>query len=171
MIRVRIKFLSIIMMGSLGVSISFADDQSYLPNLRQLKVFKEHSDCSIYAVVRARNVKRYRELVTAREKIKEIAKQRRESLVACGAPTEDSRRALQDEELASRCPKDYQDWLKTGENYLANQVEIQEAVKNIQSLQGIIAYYCGKMADVPDSLPLEPAPEPIQESKPAENPS
>lgn len=103
-------------------------------------------------------MRRYRELLSAQVKIKQIAKQRREALVLCGAPSEASRRALQDDELASRCPGDYQEWLKTGESYLINQAEMNETYRNLQSLAGLISYQCGRVPEVPESLPAEPTP-------------
>ena len=146
--------------GSLGTGRA---EESYLPTQKQIQTLRERSDCSIYVAIRGRTMRRYRELLSAQVKIKQIAKQRREALVLCGAPSEASRRALQDDELASRCPGDYQEWLKTCESYLINQAEMNETYRNLQSLAGLISYQCGRVSEVPESLPAEPTP--------AENPS
>jgi hypothetical protein len=138
--------------------IAIAREESYLPTQKQIQTFRDRSDCSIYSAIRGRTMRRYRELLSAQVKIKQIAKQRREALVLCGAPSEASRRALQDDELASRCPGDYQEWLKTGESYLINQAEMNETYRNLQSLAGLISYQCGRVPEVPESLPAEPTP-------------
>lgn len=145
-------------------------EENYLPNMKHLRMFNERKDCSIYSAIRGKKMRRYRELLAAQSKIKQIAKQRREALVLCGAPSDASRRALQDEELASRCPQDFQEWLKAGESYLINQAELGETYNHLQSLVGLISYHCGRVPEVPESLPPEPA-EPSSDSTPEENPS
>ena len=160
----RMIWGTLLLWGSLG---NVWAEESYLPNQKQIQTLRDRSDCSIYAAVRGRSMRRYRELLSAQSKIKQIAKQRREALVLCGAPSEASRRALQDDELASRCPQDYQEWLKAGESYLINQAEINETYRNLQSLAGLISYQCGRVPEVPDSLP----PESSSEATPAENPA
>lgn len=154
---------------------AFAKGQSYLPSAKHLRIFKERSDCSVYSAVRSRVTKRYRELSSASSAVHQIAKQRREALVQCGAPTEESRRALQEEALADKCPAEYREWLRSGEAALLNKMELSEAYRNLQSLAGVIAYHCGAMPELPDSLPPEPAhPEvpdsPEESSIPAEKP-
>lgn len=147
-------------------------EESYIPNLKQMHLFRERGDCSIYASIRGKTMKRYRELLVAQAKIKQIAKQRREALVLCGAPSEGSRRALQDQELASRCPIDFQKWVRTGESYFINQAELSESYRNLQSLAGLISYQCGQVPEVPESLPPEPEEVPSSDAAvPAENPS
>lgn len=167
----------LLFLGSLVSLVHVSAEENYLPTPRQIQILRDQSDCSIYAAIRGRTMRRHRELLAAQAKIKQIAKQRREALGLCGAPSEASRRALQDEELALRCPTDYQEWLKAGESYLINQVELRDSYKQLQSLAGLISYQCGKVPEVPDSLPPEPASaqEPevgsSESSTPAENPS
>jgi len=137
----------------------WAQDEDFFAGSKQLEVLKSVSDCSVYLAVRKHTRARYRELLVAKQKIKEIAKQRREALGLCGAPTEDSRRALQDERIARQCPKEFSQWIKISENYLNNQFEIKESYRNLQSLAGIINYYCGEVPEVLEKLPLEKPPE------------
>jgi len=149
---------------------AFAKEQSYLPSAKHVRVFKERSDCSVYSAVRSKVARRYRELASASTTVHQIAKQRREALVLCGAPTEESRRALQEEALADKCPAEYLEWLRSGETALINKMELSEAYRNLQSLAGVIAYHCGAMPELPDSLPPEPAQASEEPSIPAEKP-
>ena len=136
---------------------AFAKEQSYLPSAKHFRVFKDRSDCSVYSAVRSKVARRYRELSSASAAVHQIAKQRREALVLCGAPTKESRRALQEDVLADKCPLEYQEWLRSGEKALVNKLELSEAYRNLQSLAGVIAYHCGSMPELPDSLPPEPS--------------
>lgn len=143
----------------------WAEDDEFLPSSKQLEHLQAATDCSVYLAVRKHTRTRYGELLVAKEKIKEIAKQRREALGLCGAPTEESRRALQYESLARQCPREFSQWIKISENYLNNQFELREAYRNLQSLAGIINYYCGEIPDVLEKLPAEEAEKEIPDEK------
>lgn len=151
----------------LGMSAR-SQDEDFMPEVKQVDALKLVSDCSVYLAVRKHTRTRYRELLNAKEKIKEIAKQRREALGLCGAPAEDSRRALQDEKLARQCPSEFAQWIKISEKFLSNRFEIQEAYRNLQSIAGVINYYCGEIPDVLEKLPEEEkaVPEEKQEKVP-----
>jgi len=143
-------------LGVLVGSLAFAKEESYLPSAKNFRLWNERSDCSVYAAVRSRISRRYRELLKAQTAVRDIAKRRREALVLCGAPAEESRRALQDELLADKCPSEYRAWLDSGENVLINKMEVAAAFRYLQSLAGVIAFNCGSIPEVPDSLPQEP---------------
>jgi|688.fasta_scaffold145022_3 hypothetical protein len=153
----KLTFKSVAWLIAGGIVIStlgMGEEADFLPQARHVRVFTSRGDCSIYSAVKSKTEGRYRELTAARNSINEIAKQRRESLVKCGASSEESRRALQEDELADQCPQEYRDWIKAGEIYLTNKVEIQETYRNLQSLAGLISYYCGKVSE-PHSIPAE----------------
>lgn len=154
------KLGGVLLFASMLCMSLWAEDEEFLPSSKQLEYLKSASDCSVYLAVRKHTRTRYRELLIAKEKIKEIAKQRREALGLCGAPTEDSRRALQDERLATQCPREFAQWIKISEKFLSNGFEIKEAYRNLQSLAGIINYYCGEIPDVLEKLPEEEKTEP-----------
>ncbi|NDC26037.1 MAG: hypothetical protein EB120_14105 [Proteobacteria bacterium] len=147
--------IGLVAWGLAPSSIALGDGVGFLPTLRHVRVLRSRGDCSIYGAVKAKTEARYRELSLAESEIKEIAKQRREALVKCGASSEDSRRALQEEELADQCPTEYGEWIRSGESYLANQVELKDTYRNLKSLSGLIAYYCGKLPPEPSSVPAE----------------
>jgi len=151
----RVIGIGLLLLSSLITTRLLAEEEEFLPNAKQLGVLKSVSDCSVYLAVRQHTRLRYRALLVAKQKIKDFAKRRREALGLCGAPTEESRRALQDEKLARQCPKEFAAWVKSSEHFLNNRFEIQETYRNLQSLEGIINYYCGDIPDVPEKLPEE----------------
>ena len=145
--------------------------ESFIPSTAHATLLRNRMDCSIYAAVKVRTQQKYQDLLIAYKGLKKFAKQRREALVLCGAPSEDSRRALQEEDLADRCPTEYQSWLGAGERYFTHRMELNEAHRNLQSLVTLIAYHCGKVPEVPEKLPPEPEAQPPSEVSPAENPN
>lgn len=153
--KLTLTGLAWLIAGGIAIStVASGEESDFLPEAKHMRVLTARGDCSIYSAVKSKTEIRYRELTAAGNAINEIAKQRRESLVKCGAPSEESRRALQEDELADQCPQEYRNWIKAGEIYLTNKVEIQETYRNLQSLAGLIGYYCGKVSQ-PSSIPAE----------------
>lgn len=173
------RVFKLIIWGLLSTVFCYAETPSYLPQAKHRQILKDRFDCSVYGAVQARTRAKYRELSEARKKILEFAKQSREALVLCGASSKDSRRALQEEELADHCPVQYERWVNSGQNLEVTEIDLNEKYRELQSLAGVISYYCGKIAEVPLALPPEPTPEsatPPTQSEPSvvipsENPS
>lgn len=155
------RVFNLVVLCFLGCCLVHGEERNYVPQVKHLQILKDRFDCSVYGAVQARTRAKYRELSEARKKILEFAKQSREALVLCGASSKDSRRALQEEELADQCPAQYERWVNSGQNLVVTEIDLNEKYRELQSLAGVISYYCGKMVDVPSTLPPEPTPESV----------
>lgn len=142
-------------------ALSWADE-SFLPQPKHMKLMQGRKECFIYAAVQKKTYKQWRNKVSAKEKIEALARRNRNQLELCGARLKDSRGNFPEEELATMCPNEYQKWITSGELYVTNQVEVNEAYRQLQSLAGLISYHCGEIPVLPDAVP---------DSIPAENPN